>query len=234
MKNFVLEFLGSFLYLFIGCLAEILIINYFPINNFIIELFLVSFIFAVSFSGCYILLGKRTSIDINPIFTFVLWLRNQISLKKLFTSIAAQFLGALATGCILFLLFQENVSTLALGYGELSAFNISLDGVILIELLFSFIFAFCFLYFHDKKIPPKFSGIFLGGIFFLLLFFSIPYTGGCVNLSRSLVVNLFVNSNSLRQIWIYVLSSLAGAVLATIIYHIFYQIKNKVLSQHFL
>ena len=119
------------------------------------------------------------------------------------------------------------------GYGEFSMLNASLDNVILIEFIFSFILVFCYLTMQDKISSSKLFGILCSLLFFVLLFFSIPYTGGCVNPNRSLVSNIFVNTDSLRQIWIYVLSSLAGTVFATIIYHICYQISNKVSLQHF-
>ena len=172
-------------------------------------------------------------IEVNPIFTFSLWLRNQIPGKIAFVTILSQCLGAILAGFVLSFAFHDGISDIVAGYGEFSMLNASLDNVILIEFIFSFILVFCYLTMKDKISSSKLSGILCSLLFLVLLFFSIPYTGGCVNPNRSLVSNIFVNTDSLRQIWIYVLSSLAGTVFATIIYHIYYQISNKVSLQHF-
>ena len=169
----------------------------------------------------------------NPIFTFSLWLRNQISGKNALVTILSQLFGAVLAGGIISLLLKNDIADIVVGYGELSMFNSSLDSVILIEFLFSFILVFCFLTLKDRIKSTKLSSILYGLLFFVLLFLSIPYSGGCVNPNRSVVTNVFVNSDSLRQIWIYVLSSLAGSVFATIIYYIYYQVNNKVSLQHF-
>ena len=233
MKKVGLEFFSSFFYLFIGCLFEILVLKYFPWDNFLVEVLLISMIFAFSFAIAYIFGNMHEKIEVNPIFTFSLWLRNQIPGKIAFVTILSQCLGAILAGFVLSFAFHDGISDIVAGYGEFSMLNASLDNVILIEFIFSFILVFCYLTMKDKISSSKLSGIMCSLLFLVLLFFSIPYTGGCVNPNRSLVSNIFVNTDSLRQIWIYVLSSLAGTVFATIIYHIYYQISNKVSLQHF-
>ena len=233
MKKVGLEFFTSFFYLFIGCLFEIFVLKYFPWDNFLVEVLLISMLFAFSFAIAYIFGNLHEKIEVNPIFTFSLWLRNQIPGKIAFITILSQCLGAILAGFVLSLAFHGGISDIVAGYGEFSMLNASLDNVILIEFIFSFILVFCYLTIKDKISSSKLSGILCSLLFLVLLFFSIPYTGGCVNPNRSLVSNIFVNTDSLRQIWIYVLSSLAGTVFATIIYHIYYQISNKVSLQHF-
>ena len=83
-------------------------------------------------------------IEVNPIFTFSLWLRNQIPGKIAFVTILSQCLGAILAGFVLSLAFHGGISDIVAGYGEFSMLNASLDNVILIEFIFSFIFLFCF------------------------------------------------------------------------------------------
>lgn len=233
-KKNMLEFLGSFFYLFLGCLLEILVFHFLPINNFILEIFLIAIGFAVPFFLIYSILNEFNVVEINPVFTFSLWLRNQLSYKSLFLTMFSQFLGGLTAGFLLLLIFPKNISSLVIGYDNFSMFHTPLNIIILIEFLFSFLFVFCFLISKDKKELLKLKGLFLGGILFLILFFSIPYTSGCVNPIRSIVANIFVNFDSLRQTWIYILTSFAGSVFATTIYHIYFQVNKKVSLQHFL
>lgn len=233
MKKVGLEFLASFFYLFIGCLLEILILKYFPWNNFLLEILLISILFSFSFGITYIIGNLYEKIEVNPIFTFSLWLRNQVSGRNALVTILSQVVGAVLAGGIISLFFKPDMATIVVGYGEFSMLNSSLDSVILIEFSFSFILVFCFLALQDRIKSTKLSGILYSLLFFILLFLSIPYSGGCVNPNRSVVTNIFVNSDSLRQLWIYFLSSFAGTVFATIIYHIYHQVNNKVSLQHF-
>lgn len=234
MKKGILEFASSFFYLFLGCVIEILIFNYFHFSNFLLKIVLVALGFALMFYFSYMYFKRRNNIEINPIFTFSLWLRNEITIKQMIITILMQFMGAGVAGLVLHLLFNKYITSLAIGYDELNLANASLDSIILIEFLLSSIFVFCFLITKKKKWSTKFISLFLSIIFFLLLVFSIPYTGGSVNPCRSVVANIYVNSDCLRQIWIYILSSFGGSVFATIIHHIYTQITNKVSLHHFL
>lgn len=233
MKKILLEFIASFSYLFLGCLIELLVINFLPIHNFILELFMIAISFAMVFGLFYTLTNKIETVEINPTFSFSLWLRNQMTSKGLILTIFSQlFRGLLASG-ILFLLFPKQLESLGVGYGDASFLHASLDTIILIELLFSFVFVFCFLIAKDKKKLRPLNGVFLGTLLFLLIFFAIGYTGCCVNPIRAITVNLFVNEDYLRQSVFYLLSSLAGSLLATILYHVYSYVSNKDSLQHF-
>lgn len=233
MKKILWEFISSFSYLFLGCLIELLVINFLPIYNFILELFIIAFSFGVVFGLFYTLINKIVAIEINPIFSFSLWLRNQMTGKEVITTILSQLLGGVFASGILFLIFPQQFASLGVGYGDASFLQASLDTIILIELLFSFLFVFCFLIAKDKKELSQLRGMFLGTLLFLLIFFSIGYTGCCVNPIRAVTVNLFVNEDYLRQSVFYLLSSLAGSLLATILYHVYSYISNRDSLQHF-
>ena len=64
-KKNMLEFLGSFFYLFLGCLLEILVFHFLPINNFILEIFLIAIGFAVPFFLIYSILNEFNVVEIN-------------------------------------------------------------------------------------------------------------------------------------------------------------------------
>ena len=82
----------------------------------------------------------------------------------------------------------------------------------------------------DKIRSDMLNNVLLSVLFFALLFSTIPYTGGSVNPIRSLLTNLFVNFDYLRQGFFYLFSSLGGALIASIIYHIISYVKNNDLT----
>ena len=232
MKKLILELLCSFGYLFLGSMIELCVTTIFPLENFVLEMIFSSLGFAISFSWLYFLTNRKYRLEINPIFTFSLWLRNQISFRQLFITILFQLLGAVLAGGLLYVLFSD-ISSLVLGYGTHSIFYASLNTILLIEMLFSFVLVFCFLILIDSNIHYKKRSVLLGIILFILLFLSIPYTGGVVNPLHSISINLFVNSDSLRQSWIYALSNLAGSLLAVTFYCFYSFLNHKVTLQHF-
>lgn len=228
MKKLILEFSSSFSYLLFGAIVEIVVLNYLPLSNFIFQILLIAVGYAASFGVFYTFFNKVDSTDGNPIFTFSSWLLNKISNKEFITIIVSQILGGFVAGFLLWLVFSESIKVLALGYGSFSMFQSSLDSIILIEFLFSFVFVIVRSILQDKIKLKKYQGLILGFLFFCLLFFSIPYTGGSVNPVRPLLSNLYVNQDCLRQSLFYILSPLAGSLFASIIYHIYHQIMNNV------
>lgn len=226
MQKYILEFSGSLGYLLLGSIVHLFIFQFVPISNLTIKFMIVSIGYALFFGIIYILCNAIHHVEINPIFSFALWLRNQIITKQFILTILFQFLGGIICGIILFTLFPTQIPDLALGYGELNMFQSTLDSIIWIEALFSFIFVFIFFILNEKLKNKILQGVVLGITFFLLLLFSIPYTGGSINPIRAFISNPFVNSDYLRQVWIYILSPLAGTLFSTIIYHIFSQVDN--------
>lgn len=228
MKKYILEFSGSFGYLLLGSIIQLFIFQFFPFSNLIIKMMIVSIGYSLFFGIIHILCNSISHVEINPIFSFSLWLKNQMATNQFVLTILFQILGGIICGIILYTLFPTQIFNLALGYGELNMFQSTLDSIIWIESLFSFVFVFVFFILNEKLKNKILQGAILGILFFFLLFFSIPYTGGSVNPIRALISNPFVNSDYLRQMWIYILSPLAGALFSTIIYHIGSQINNNV------
>ena len=107
MKKLILELLCSFGYLFLGSMIELYVTTIFPLENFVLEMIFSSLGFAISFSWLYFLTNRKYRLEINPIFTFSLWLRNQISFRQLFITILFQLLGAVLAGGLLYVLFSE-------------------------------------------------------------------------------------------------------------------------------
>lgn len=230
MKKMLLEFGGSFGYLLFGAIIQLYVMNFIPNINFILEMFLISFGYAFSFFLIYTLCNKVDAVYINPIFSFSDWIRNKISNKNFILICGAQIFGAIIAGGILKVCFNELLPSIILTYGDNSIFNSTINIVIFMEFLFSLIFCFCYQIMKDKIKSDMLNNVLLSVLFFALLFFTIPYTGGSVNPIRFLLTNLFVNFDYLRQGFFYLFSSLGGALIASIIYYIISYVKNNDLT----
>ena len=230
MRKYIMEAIGSFSYLLFGAIIQLFVMNYLTNINFILEVFYISFGYAFSFFVIYFLLNQYNNYYVNPIFSFSSWLQNKTSNKDFVFISLFQIIGAFLSGLILKLCFPDIISSIVLTYGDGSIFHSSLDILIFIEFFFSFILCFGYLFIGERLQNKLLRAITLGLLFFVLLFFSVPYTGGSVNPVRFLVSNLFVNFDYLRQGGFYLFSSLEGALISTILYHIITYLRDNDLT----
>ena len=219
MKRLLLEFLGSFGYLLFGSIIELFTIYYLNISFMPFKFFIIALGFAFSFGVIYSLCNLFWEIDINPLFTFTKWLKNDISFYKMISTIFMQVLGAIEAGLLILLLFPSLMDGLVIGVGNHILFSTHFNTIVLTEFIVSFIFTIIYSGIKEKIQSKKICGLILGFSLFILLFISIPFTGGSVNPARGFVSNLFVNFDTLCQLGFYFFSSLAGALFSTIIYH---------------
>ena len=220
MKRLILEFLGSFLYLLFGCIIELFVIHYLSISIFPLKVFIIALGFAISFGVIYSLCNLFYDVDINPLFTFTSWLKNDISFYKVISTIFIQILGAVEAGLVILLFLPNLLDSLVIGASNHHLFSSSFNTIILVGFMASFVLTFAYFVIQKKIQSKKLRGLLLGILLFLLLFISIPFTGGSVNPARGFVSNLFVNFATLCQLNFYLFSSLAGALFSTIIYHL--------------
>lgn len=219
LKRLMLEFVGSLSYLLVGCIIELIVVHFLPIDFFVLKIVIIALGFSASFGIIYSLCNLKCNVDINPLFTFATWLKSDISFYKMLSTIFIQILGAVEAGFIILLFFSSIFDSLTLGVGNNLLFSASFNKIVLGEFLGSFIFTFFYFFSKHTNYSVKFRGLVLGLLLFLLLFVLIPFTGGSVNPARGFVANLFVNFDMCCQLGFYLVSSLAGALFSTIIYH---------------
>ena len=229
MKRLILEFLGSFLYLLFGCIIELFVIHYLSISIFPLKVFIIALGFAISFGVIYSLCNLFYNVDINPLFTFTSWLKNDISFYKVISTIFIQILGAVEAGLVILLFLPNLLDSLVIGASNHHLFSSSFNTIILVGFMASFVLTFAYFVIQKKIQSKKLRGLLLGILLFLLLFISIPFTGGSVNPARGFVSNLFVNFATLCQLNFYLFSSLAGALFSMIIYHLLSYHHNNVI-----
>jgi len=123
MKKCILEFAGSFRYLLLGSIVQLFIFQFFLFSSLILKMALVSLGYALFYAIIYILCNRKHHVEINPIFSFALWLKNQMGTKQFILTVLSQILSGILWGIILFTIFPSQISVLALGNGDFGSFN---------------------------------------------------------------------------------------------------------------
>ncbi|WP_082563615.1 MULTISPECIES: MIP family channel protein [unclassified Nocardioides] len=138
---------------------------------------------------------------------------------------AAQLVGAIVAAAALFIVFKGIDGWDAEGamgqnnYGDESGSGIALWSALLVEVIGTAIFLYVILAATDKRNPstaaaPVAIGLALTGIHLAL----IPLTGTSVNPARSIGPALFAGTDSLVQVWVFIVAPLLGAAIAGFTY----------------
>jgi aquaporin Z len=169
-------------------------------------------------------IGHISGCHLNPAVSIGLWAGNRFSGKELFGYIVAQLIGATLAGFILLIIasgkagFDLSGGFAANGYAEHSPGGYSLAAAFLCELVMTFIFLMVILGSTDKRAPQGFAPIAIGLALTLIHLISIPVTNTSVNPARSTGPALFVGGWALRQLWLFWVAPVLGAVIAGFTY----------------
>ena len=165
----------------------------------------------------------------NPAVSFGLWAGGRFPGKDLLPYIVAQVLGAIAAAAAIYGIASgaEGYSggLASNGYGEHSPQGYSYIAALIAEVVLTFMFLFVILGATDKRAPKGFAGIAIGLTLTLIHLISIPVTNTSVNPARSTGPALFEGGIALSQLWFFWVMPVIGAVLAGVIYKLFFESK---------
>lgn len=216
-KRLTAEFLGT-LWLVLGGCGSAVLAAAFP--NLGIGFTGVSLAFGLTVLTMAFAVGPISGCHLNPAVSLGLALGGRFDWKDLLPYWAAQVLGAVAAGAILYLIasgksdfapggFASN------GYGEHSPGGFGLGAAFLCEVVMTFFFLFVILGATAKKAAPGFAPVAIGLCLTLIHLVSIPVTNTSVNPARSTGVAFFAEGGwALKQLWLFWVAPLVGAALA--------------------
>ena len=211
LKKCIAEFIGTFTLCFVGCGAAVL--N----NNRVAGPLIFVFLIIGLASG----FGPVSGAHLNPSVSLAFLLTNQMKIKDFGLYIVSQVLGAFCGFLFLYHLlssFKGEVTDLACnGYGELSPTKISVVNAFLFEVFITFFFVYVILTNCTKKEAPFIIGCTLGA----MGFFEGSLTGGSMNPARSLGPALIMGGTALKQVWLFIVAPLLGAVCSSLLYKMF-------------
>jgi aquaporin Z len=222
MKQYSVEFLGTFWLVLGGCGSAVLAAA-FP--NVGIGLLGVALAFGLTVLTMAYAIGHISGCHLNPAVSVGLWAGGRFPANKLFPYIVAQVLGAIVAGGVLYVIasgapgFEVSKGFASNGYGAHSPGGYSLLAGLVSEVVMTMFFLLIILSVTDKRAPAGFAPIAIGLALTLIHLISIPVTNTSVNPARSTGVALFVGGWAIDQLWLFWVAPFVGALLGAGTYH---------------
>ncbi len=170
-------------------------------------------------------IGHISGCHLNPAVSVGLWAGGRFPASKLPPYIAAQVLGAIVAGGVLYVIasgapgFDITKGFASNGYGAHSPGGYSLLAALVSEVVMTMFFLLVILGATDKRAPAGFAPIAIGLALTLIHLISIPVTNTSVNPARSTGVALFVGDWAIAQLWLFWVAPIVGALLGALAYH---------------
>lgn len=183
----------------------------------------IAFAFGLTLTALAYALGPISGAHVNPAVTlgFVLSGRMKVGLGLQYW--VAQFLGGVL-GAALVVVVKTQVSGVdqkqfgTNGFEALSQTKASIGGAFFIEILATFLFVFIVLSATSRIANPSLCGLAIGFALTVAHLIAIPVTGAGLNPARSLGPAIFAGGEALTQVWVFLVSPLLGALLASLVH----------------
>ena len=223
MKAVAAEFIGTFWLVLGGCGAAVLAAAFPEVG---IGLLGVSLAFGLTVVTMAYAIGHISGCHLNPAVSVGLLVGGRFSAGQLIPYIAAQVLGGIAAGAVLYVIasgqagFDVGAGFASNGYGEHSPGGYSLTAALVTEVVMTAAFLVVILGATDKRAPGAMAPLAIGLCLTLIHLISIPVTNTSVNPARSTGVAVFVGDWALSQLWLFWVAPIVGAVIGALIYRL--------------
>jgi aquaporin Z len=211
------EFLGTLWLVFGGCGSAVLAATFPQVG---IGLLGVSFAFGLSVLTMAYAVGHVSGGHFNPAVTLGLCAAGRAPVKDIGPYVVAQLAGAIAGAGILYLIasgkagFALAAGFASNGYAEHSPGGYTLIASLVTEVVMTFFFLIVILGATDERAPKGMAPMAIGLALTLIHLVSIPVTNTSVNPARSTGPALFVGGWAVKQLWLFWIAPIVGALLA--------------------
>jgi aquaporin Z len=170
--------------------------------------------------------GPISGCHINPTVTIGLLLSGKFEAKHVPGYVIAQIAGAIIAGGVLLTIAggtsaaydPSTAGFAANGYGAHSPGGYNVTAAFVTEVTFFLVFTV--LGATDIRAPVGFAGIPIGIVLVLIHLVGIPVTNSSVNPARSIGPAVFVGGWAISQLWLFIVTPLIGAAIASLLYKI--------------
>ena len=224
MNKLLAEFFGTFWLVFAGCGSAVLAAAFPDAGNALgIGFVGVSLAFGLTVLTMAYAVGHISGGHFNPAVTLGLVAGGRFQAKDAAGYIAAQVIGGIVAGAVLYFIASGKAGFVAggfasNGYGDLSPGKYGLASAFVIEVVMTAIFLFVIMGATHKDAAAGFAPIAIGLCLTLIHLVSIPVTNTSVNPARSLGVALFADTAALSQVWLFWVAPIIGGVLGALAY----------------
>lgn len=221
MKQYGAEFFGTFWLVLGGCGSAVLAAGFPGLGIGFVG---VSLAFGLTVLTMAYAIGHISGCHLNPAVSIGLWVSGRFPAYQLLPYIAAQVVGGIAAGAVLYLIasgapgFDVSKGFASNGFAEHSPGGYSMMAAFLIEVVLTMFFLIVILGATDQRAPAGFAPIAIGLCLTLIHLISIPVTNTSVNPARSTAVAVFVGDWAVAQLWLFWLAPIVGAVLGATVY----------------
>ena len=223
MNKYGAEFLGTFWLVLGGCGSAVLAAA-FP--NVGIGLLGVSLAFGLTVVTMAFAIGHISGCHLNPAVSVGLWAGGRFPANQLLPYIAAQVLGGIVAGGVLYVIasgaagFDVSKGFASNGFGAHSPGGYSMVAALVTEVVMTMFFLIVILGATDKRAPAGFAPLAIGFALTLIHLISIPVTNASVNPARSTGVALYVGDWAVGQLWLFWVAPIVGALLGAAAYRL--------------
>jgi aquaporin Z len=220
MKAYLAEFFGTFWLVLGGCGSAVLALS-FP--EFGLGFLGVAFAFGLTVLTMAYAIGHISGCHLNPAVSIGLWAGGRFPANKLMPYIAAQVLGGIVAGGVLYVIASGQAGFeigrfAANGYGEYSPGGYSMVSALVTEVVMTMMFLLIILGATDERAPKGFAPLAIGLGLTLIHLISIPVTATSVNPARSTGVAVYVGGWAVAQLWLFWLAPIVGGLLGATVY----------------
>ena len=221
MKKYAAEFIGTFWLVLGGCGSAVLAAAFPDVG---IGLLGVSLAFGLTVLTMAYAIGHISGCHLNPAVSIGLWAGGRFPVNQIAPYIAAQVIGAIVAGGVLFVIasgqagFDVAAGFASNGYGEHSPGGYTMMAALVCEIVMTMMFIIIILGATDSRAPAGFAPLAIGLGLTLIHLISIPVTNTSVNPARSTGVGVFVGDWAVSQLWLFWLAPIVGAIIGAQIY----------------
>jgi aquaporin Z len=221
MKKYTAEFLGTFWLVLGGCGSAVIAAGFPEVG---IGLLGVSLAFGLTVLTMAFAIGHISGCHLNPAVSFGLWAGGRFPANQLLPYIAAQVIGAIAAGGVLYLIasgsagFDVSAGFASNGYGAHSPGGYSMLAALITEVVMTMMFLLIILGATDDRAPKGFAPLAIGLGLTLIHLISIPVTNTSVNPARSTGVAVYVGDWAVGQLWLFWVAPIVGGLLGAALY----------------
>ena len=219
-QRLVAEALGTFWIVFAGCGAALLSAG---LPQLGIGVFGIAFAFGLAVVTAIYTVGHISGGHLNPAVSIGLMLSKRFPAREVPGYIAAQVIGAILGGGLLYLIASGRAGFVAggfasNGYGEHSPAGYSLLAGFCAEVVFGFIFLMIILGATDSRAPQGFAPLTIGLAVALINWAGIPVTNLSLNPARSTGTAVFADLWAMQQLWLFWVAPILGGAVGGLVY----------------
>jgi aquaporin Z len=217
-QKFVAEVFGTFILVFFGCGAAVLMGAQIGFHGIAVA-------FGLSIVAAAYGLGTMSGAQLNPAVSLGFLLSGRMSSSDFVTYVIAQLIGATLGALVVMLIAQGqpdySVAVNGLGqngYGTGYNGGYNLTAALIFEFVATLVFVTVILGATQSDSPAGFAGLAIGLTLVAIHLVGINVTGVSVNPARSFGPAVFVGGKALADLWVFIVAPLAGGAVAGILH----------------